>query len=369
VAILAGVVVYVLGLTSKGVAVVGNVPSGFPPPLLPRVETSELWPLIGGAAGIALVSFCSMMTTARGFAAKNGYRIDVNQDMFALGLSDIASAFNRGFVVSGADSRTAVADSSGGKTQVTSLVAAAAMAAVLLFFTQPLAYVPRAALAAILISSAIGLFDVASVRNYYQLSKPEFRHSIIATLGVMTLGVLPGVLIAVALAILKLIRQASRPRDAVLGVVSLDGNSYCAPAEEGGLNVPGVVIYRFESSLVFFNVDYFSDRLRLAITTARTLPSHVLLDAGSMPVVDVSGAYTLKSLQSELAEQGIVLAIARASGVLRTMLDRVGVSDRIGSNNFFPSVHSGAQILRGDFDCSSDNQRISTLSSEAVSEF
>src|SRR5207247_3844013 len=119
-------------LAAKGVAVMGEVPAGFPAPVIPRVSTSEVWPLVFGAGGIALVSFCSMMTTARCFAAKNGYRIDVNQDMFALGVCDLASAFNRGFVVSGTDSRTAVADSAGGKTQVASLTAAAVMAIVLL---------------------------------------------------------------------------------------------------------------------------------------------------------------------------------------------------------------------------------------------
>ena len=132
------VVVYALGLEQRGVAVVGAVPAGFPGPHIPSINTSELWPVIVGACGIVLVSFCSMMTTARGFASKNGYAIDVNQDMIALGISDLASSLSRGFVVSGADSRTAVADATGGKTQVTTLVAAATMAAVLLFLTRPL---------------------------------------------------------------------------------------------------------------------------------------------------------------------------------------------------------------------------------------
>ncbi|HEX3101860.1 MAG TPA: SulP family inorganic anion transporter, partial [Pyrinomonadaceae bacterium] len=170
-AVIGIVAVYTLSLQQQGVTVVGEVPAGFPSPVFPTVNLSEIMPLAFGAAGIMLVSFCSMMTTARGFAAKNGYGINVNQDMIALGISDIASAFNRGFVVSGADSRTAVADSSGGKTQVTSIVAAIVMAAVLLFLTRPLAYVPRAALAAILISSAFGLFDFASFRRYFNVSR------------------------------------------------------------------------------------------------------------------------------------------------------------------------------------------------------
>ena len=151
--------------------------------------------LVPWSMRITLVSFCSMMTTARGFAAKNGYAINVNQDMFALGVSDLASGLTRGFVVSGADSRTAVANSAGGKTQVASVVAAAAMAAALMFLTRPLAYLPTAALAAILVSSALGLFDVASLRRYYRVSPAEFRHSVVAMLGVMTVGVLPGVLL------------------------------------------------------------------------------------------------------------------------------------------------------------------------------
>lgn len=338
-------VVYVLNLTAKNVVVVGAVPAGFQAPIVPSVNTAELGPLLFGAAGISLVSFCSMMTTARGFAAKNNYRIDVNRDMFALGVCDLASAFNRGFVVSGADSRTAVADSAGGKTQVTSLVASAVMAAVLLFLTEPLAYVPAAALAAILISSALGLFDLGSLRDYYRLSKPEFRQSIVAMIGVMTLGVLQGVLIAVALALFKLLRQASHPRDAVLGVVQGSGGAYCTTEEEGGTFVPGLIIYRFESSLVFFNADYFSDRVRTLINKSPVTTRYFLLDAEAVPFVDVSGVYTLDSLRSELAEQEIVLGIARARGLFRIMLERAGVAEKIGGENFFHTVHDGANAF------------------------
>jgi high affinity sulfate transporter 1 len=339
-------VVYLLALTSKGVAVVGAVPAGFPAPLIPNFNASELGPLALGAGGIALVSFCSMMTTARGFAAKNGYRIDVNRDMFALGVSDLASALNRGFVVSGADSRTAVADSAGGKTQVTSLLAAVVMAGVLLFLTKPLAYVPSAALAAILISSAVGLFDVASLRHYYRISKPEFRQSLAAMIGVMTVGVLPGVLIAVGLALFKLLRQASRPRDEVLGVVHGDGEDDFRSTEDGGQAIPGLVIYRFEASLVFFNADYFSDRVRTVISQANPRPKYLILDAESVPFLDVSGAYALRSLGDELSKQGILLGIARASGAVRVMLDRAGVTEAIGKNNLHHTIHAGLRSFQ-----------------------
>ena len=344
----------VVFLLSLNVSVVGAVPAGFPAPMIPDVSKSDVGPLLFGAAGIALVSFCSMMTTARGFAAKNGYRINVNQDLFALGVSDLASAFNRGFVVSGADSRTAVADSAGGKTQMASVFAALVMAAVLLFLTQPLAYVPTAALAAILISSALGLFDWASLRRYYRLSQPEFRQSVVAMIGVMTLGVLQGVLIAVGLAMLKLLRQASRPHDAVLGLVEGDGDTYTVAEESGGQTIPGLIIYRFEASLVFFNADYFSDRVRTLISNAGSKPRTFLFDAESVPLLDISGAYALEALHAELAEQGIVFGIARPRGLFWLMLERAGVAEKIGKQNLFHTVHAGAESFRrnGNVDAS-----------------
>ena len=339
------IMVYALGLEQQGVAVVDAVPAGFPVPRIPPVGTSELWPLIVGACGIVLVSFCSMMTTARGFAAKNGYAIDVNQDMIALGVSDLASGFSRGFVVSGADSRTAVADSAGGKTQLTALVAAATMAVVLLFLTRPIAYLPTAALAAILVSSALGLFDVASLQRYYRISRSEFWLSVIAMLGVMTVGVLPGVLIAVGLALLKLLRLASRPHDVVLGLVQEKDDVYSAVEEEGGRTIPGLIIYRFDSSLLFFNADHFKDRVRAIIRNANTKPKWFLFDVESVPVLDITGADALEELRAELAGLGVVLAIARAKGLFRVMLDRSGVTEKIGRQHIFPTVHAGAQAF------------------------
>ena len=336
--------VWALGLDRQGMAVVGPVPAGFPTPRIPALVEGDLWPLVLGACGIVLVSFCSMMTTARGFAAKNGYAIDTSQDMIALGVCDLASGLTRGFVVSGADSRTAVADAAGGKTQVTALVAAAAMAAILLFFTAPLAYLPTAALAAILISSALGLFDVASLRGYYRVSRPEFRHSLVAMLGVMTVGVLPGVLIAVALALLRLLRLVSRPNDAVLGRVEGKEHAY-GTGGEGGKAIPGLLIYRFDASLVFFNADYFRSRVLALSSGADTPPRWLLLDAESMPFLDVTGAEALETLRGELAARGAVLAIARAKGLFRLMLEQTGLAERIGAAHLFPAVHAGVQAF------------------------
>ena len=337
--------VYFLGLHSEGVKVLGFVPAGFPAPHIPVIHKDHVLPLLAGAGGLMLVSFCSMMTTARGFAAKNGYTLDVNREMTALGVCDIASGLSSGFVVSGADSRTAVADSSGGKSQMMGIVAAIVMALILLFFTAPLAYVPTTVLAAILITSAMGLFDFASLRRFYPLSKPEFRQCVIAMLGVMTIGVLPGVVVAVALAILNLIRHASKPNDEVLGLIRGSEGIYAGAAADGAQMVPGLVIYRFNSGIVFFNADRFKEQVRNAIASTEPTPSWVLFDAGASPVLDVTGADAIGDLHRELSQQGIVFAVARASGIFRVMMDRSGVSDEIGHELMFSTVHGGAQAF------------------------
>jgi high affinity sulfate transporter 1 len=339
-AVLGIAAVYFLSLSQQGVSVVGAVPAGFPAPHLPAVQPSDVTPLLFGAAGIVLVSFCSMMTTARGFAAKNGYQIDSNQDMIALGVSDLASALNRGFVVSGADSRTAVADGSGGKTQVTTLVAAVVMALVLLFLTGPLAYVPTVALAAILISSAMGLFDFESMLRYRRTDRAEFRFAVVAMLGVMTIGVLPGVIIAVALTLLRLLRMASNPHEAILGPVEGHEGIFESIHTERGKPIPGIVIFRFDSALLFFNADHFKDRVRNAIDSSETRAEWLVLNAEAVPILDITGADALDELRSELASHNTVMVITRPKGFFRMMLERSGVAGRVGEENVFPSTYS-----------------------------
>jgi MFS superfamily sulfate permease-like transporter len=329
-----------------GVATVGAIPAGFPAPRLPAVAPNELALLVEGAGTLVLVSFCSMMTTARGFAAKNGYAIDGNRDFVALGVADLASGLTGGFAVSGADSRTAVVDAAGGKTQVTSLVAAAVMAAALVFFTGPLAALPSAALAAILVSSAIGLFDVGSLRTYWRVSPAEFRHSVVAMLGVMTVGILAGILVAVAMALLRLLVLASRPHDVVMGVVEGKDGSFEVTDEPGAEPVPGLIIYRFDAALLFFNAERFQTRVRELVAAAEPKPRWVLYNAESATLLDLTGAQALEAVRAELAAQGITLAVARAKGLFAAMLERTGETARIGEAHLFPGLRAGVEAFR-----------------------
>src|SRR5262249_17225405 len=183
-------VVYGLGLEASGVAVVGALPSGLPSLSWPQFDPGFLKPLLGGALGVALVSFSSGMVTARSFAARSRYDIDVDQEFIALGACQIASGLSQGFAVTGADSRTAVNDAMGGKTQVVGLTAAATMAVVLFFLTEPLRYLPVAALGAVLIVAAIGLFDVAALHKMWRVSRAEGGVGLFSLLGVMWVGLL-----------------------------------------------------------------------------------------------------------------------------------------------------------------------------------
>jgi high affinity sulfate transporter 1 len=335
-------------LGSRGVALVGAIPAGLPRLMIPAVGVGDLEDLALAAVGIALISFNSAMVTAESFAVKNRYELDSNQEFIALGVADVGAGILQGFPISGADSRTAVNDSVGGKTQVTGLVAAGVLVLVLLFFTGPLSLLPIAVLAAVLINSALSLFDVQSLLRLRRIRRPEFRLSLATTLGVITLGVLPGVLIAVGLAIIQLLKTASRPADAVLGrIPGLDGY-HNVEGQVSVETIPGLIIYRFDASLLFFNSGYFKGRVRMVLEEAKTKPQWFLLDAESMPLVDTTGAATLEELRSEMAEKGVVVAVARMRKAPLLVLERAGLRAQIGPERFFPTLPSAVAAFLED---------------------
>ena len=305
------VAVVTLGLDQDGVAVLGSVPAGLPALHIAAFEPAAFKALFGDAAGIALVSFTSGVLTAKSFARRNRYEIDANQELIAFGACNIASGLAQGFPVTGADSRTAVNNAMGGKTQLVGIVAAASMLVILFFLTEPLAYVPTAALAAVIMVSAVGLFDYKELFNLYEMSRRELLLSVSTTLGVLILGVLPGVLLAVALSLFWLLTVVSRPHDGVLGrVKGMKGFHNLNDFPEAS-TIPGLLLYRFDANLVFFNADYFRDRVRAAIAAAKTPVEWVVIDASSINVVDITALQKFDELREELSSQGIVLASAR----------------------------------------------------------
>lgn len=322
--VLAGIAVAALGLEARGVAVLGEIPKGLPQLRIPSIPLEHLTTLVGNAAGLALVLFTSSMLTSRSFAEKNRYAIDVDRDLAAFGAANIASALSQGFAVAGADSRTAMADSAGGRTQVTGLVAAATIAAVLLFFTDPLSYVPIAALGAVLVSAALHLFNFHTVQQIWGIDRREAILSVLTMLGVVAVGAINAILVAVILALLRFVKLTARPRGALLGRVpgipGLHSLDYHPAAETW----PGLVIYRFDGPITFFNSNYFREQAMAAAATAGDDLRWFVLDAGPVSGIDVTGMFAVQRLREELASRGVRLCFAGRQEQLIEWAERGG---------------------------------------------
>ncbi len=346
VAVVLGIAVSkVMHLGERGVALLGEIPAGLPPIAIPSIGMDDLQPLLLGAVGLALISFNSAMVTARGFAAKNRYDLDSNQEFIALGVADIGAGLLQGFAVSGGDSRTAVNDSVGGKSQVTGLVAAVLLVLTLLFLTSPLASLPIAVLAAVLINAAFGLFDLESLVRLRRISRQEFRLSMVTLLGVITVGVLPGVIVAVGLALVQLVARASRPHDAVLGRIRGTSGFFSLSGHPDAETFPGLVLYRFDAALLFFNTDHFRRRVKSVAGQASPKPRWLIIDAGTMPAIDTTGVAGLNEVAAELAAQGIRLGVAEAKETARVILEKAGLLEPAGPVRFYPTLEAAVEAL------------------------
>jgi high affinity sulfate transporter 1 len=314
-----------LGLENVGVMTVGAVPAGLPPLRLPRVAPGDLSPLLANAAAVALVSFSSGMLTARSFAERNGYEIDVDREFAALGAANVVSALSQGFAVSGADSRTAMNDSVGGRTQVAGIVAAGAIALVLLFLTIPLQYVPMAALGAVLVGAALSLIDIGALRELYRLEKAEFALAIATMLAIVVLSVMEAIFFAVVLALLRFIRLTARPHDEILGKVDGEPGLHGVKRHEHARTIPGLVLYRFNGPLLFFNANYFKQRVLAMATAAGPGLRWFVVDALPITMMDVTGYYALRKVDREFAARNIVFGIAGRMGELAESRIKKGI--------------------------------------------
>jgi high affinity sulfate transporter 1 len=308
--IVAALAVKLLGLDALGVKTVGSVPAGLPPLRIPHFSLDLVPELFAAAAGLALVCFSSMMITSRSFASKNRYDVDADREFAALGTANIAAALSQGFAVSGADSRTAMSDASGGRTQATGLVAAATVAAVLLFFTAPLQYVPVAALGAVLVQAALSLVGVAELREIYRIDRREFGLSLVATLGVVAVGAIDAILVAVALALVRFVRTVSRPPVEVLGETTELAGFHSVARHADAKTTPGLLLFRFNGPLVFFNAPYWKRELLAAADAGGPELRWIVIDLLPVPFFDATGVYTAREVFDTLRARGIVVATA-----------------------------------------------------------
>ncbi len=332
-----------LGFTDAGIKVVGDVPSGFPSLGLSMISFKNLEGLIPQSLQILLVTYCSMMLTNKSFASKRGYRINSNQEFVALGVSNIASGLSQGFVVSGADSRTAVNDSFGGKTQLVSLVAAAVIALVVMFLTKYIEVLPVTVLASIVISATLGLFNLRYLTHLKKASKAEYAICIFTSLCVLSVGVIPALFIAVLLSMIRLVSLSFKPATEVLGLSRSTNTFHNVETNESAVTFPGLLIFRFNSSLLFYNSEYFEDSLLDRVTAYGEGLKTVLIDGSTFLLIDVTGGDVFKSAIESIRAKGFTVMIAASKSSTRKSIEVAGITELIGEENLVYTLQDGVK--------------------------
>jgi high affinity sulfate transporter 1 len=320
----------VLNLDAQGVALLGEVPQGLPWPTVPAVGRRALGDLLPLAMSCFILAAVETAAIGRMFAQKHGYRFDANQEILALGASNVIVGLTRGFPVSGGMSQSLVNEGAGARTPLSGLVAALFTVMVVLFATGLLRNLPQPVLAAIVLAAVLSLVDVKALRHIWHFSRPEFLVAIAALLGVLGSGPENGVLIGAAISIVLLLRQASRPR--VTELAPIAGTNVFADRTRHPEydRVPEVLVVRCESALLYFNVEYVRDRVLELLAARVDAVRLVVFFMGTVPRVDLAGAGLLADLHRTLHARGIAFRLAEAHGEVRDALRRGGVEQEIG---------------------------------------
>ncbi|WP_030442347.1 SulP family inorganic anion transporter [Actinoplanes subtropicus] len=333
------------GLQERGVDLVGALPQGFPPFEVPHFSLGQLSVLAGGALGITLVSLTDTISTASAFAARTGQEVRGNQEMVGIGAANIAASFFQGFPVSTSGSRTAVAEQSGARTQVTGVVGAVAISLMLLFAPGLLRDLPQPTLAAVVIAAAVSLADLPGLVRLWKRRRMEFGLGIAAFLGVAILGVLPGIAVAVGLSVLNVFRRVWWPYQAVLGRADGVSGYHDVSVHPAARRLPGLLIFRFDAPLIFANVRTFRDRIR-GFMAADPALKWIIVAAEPITDVDTTAADTLEELDEELNARGISLVFAEMKSPVQQKIDRYQLTRTIDPAHFFPTVEEAVAAYR-----------------------
>src|SRR6516225_2847159 len=335
----------VFSLAAHGVSLVGVLPKGFPPLTIPSVHVADLAPLFGGALGIALVSLADTISTASVFAARTGQEIDGNGEMIGIGAANLAAGLFQGFPVSTSSSRTAVAERSGSKTQLTGITGAAVVIVMIVLIPGLFRNLPQPALAAVVITASLSLADIPGTARLWRQRKVECLLSIAAFLGVVLLGVLPGIAIAVGLSILNVFRRAWWPYDTELGRVDGLPGFHDVHSYPDAQHLPGLVIYRFDGPLFFANATTFRDEVR-RMARADPPPQWILIAAEPITDVDTTASDMLEDLDEALNAQGTSLVFAELKDPVRGKIERYGLTRTIDPRHFLPTIESAVAAFR-----------------------
>jgi high affinity sulfate transporter 1 len=327
--VMAAVLVGVFDLATRaGIAVIGPLPHGLPQPAVPLIGFDDLVPVLTGGLAVALVSFADTSVLSRTFAARLHAPVDPNQEMVGLGVANLAAGFFQGFPISSSSSRTPVAEAAGARTQLTAVVGAIAIALLLLLAPGLLQYLPQTALAAVVIAAAIGLIEVSDLRRIYRIQRWEFWLSVVCFAGVAVFGAIPGIGLAIVIAVIEFLWDGWRPHSAVLGQVDHIRGYHDITRYPQAHLIPGLVMLRWDAPLFFANAELFHDRA-LDVVRAAPTPTHWLVVAAE-PVtsVDVTAADALCELDDTLRAAGVRLCFAEMKDPVKDKLKRFGIFAR-----------------------------------------
>jgi sulfate permease, SulP family len=338
-----------LGLAARGVHVVGEIPAGFVPPKIPDVTLSDLWLLFPGALGIALVNFAEAYGPARGFAGKHKYEIDANQELIGLGAANMGAGLFQGFSIGSSLSKSAANDRAGAKTPLSLLVCAGLTVIVALFLTPLFAPLPEAVLGAVVIVAVIGMMKFKQMRHLWDVRRVDFWLAVVALFGVLTFEALEGLLIAVVISLAVLVWRASQPRFSLLGrtPTSLEFSDVAQYPENKP--IPGLLVIRPNQGLFFANADALRAAIVEAIRASDPSARAVLLDLEMTNEVDMPGAEMLAELKEKLTGEQVDLLLSRLRYPVRDLLDRSGVTQQIGAENFYPRTIDGVLAYLGKY--------------------
>jgi MFS superfamily sulfate permease-like transporter len=333
------VIVGGLDLGSRAeVTVLGTLPQGLPGFAFPWITATDLGPVLVGGVAVALVAFADTSVLSRVYAAKTRSHVDPNQEMVGLGIANLSAGFFQGFPISSSSSRTPVAEAAGARTQLTGVVGALAVAVLLLAAPNLLHDLPIAALAAVVIASAIGLIEITDLRRIFRVQQWEFWLSLACTAGVAMLGAIPGIGLAIVIAVIEFLWDAWRPYSAVLGRADgLKGYHDIARHPEAR-QIPGLVMFRWDAPLFFANAEWFNNRVLDAVATSPTPVRWLVVAAEPVTSVDITSADMLAELDDTLQKAGIELCFAEMKGPVKDKLKRFGLFTRLGEAYFFPTV-------------------------------
>jgi MFS superfamily sulfate permease-like transporter len=339
------VIVAVFGLDSKGVSVLGTIPSGLPTLAVPNVPLADYVRLFPAAMAVVAITLAEALLLVRAYDRKTGVKSDGGQVLFAYGVANVAGGLSGALVSGPSASRSAAMDDAGAGGQFPSLVAAAAIALVVIFFTDELAALPTAALAGIVASAVLKLVEVGEFREFWQMRRSEFWVAAVCAISVLALGPLQAVVIAFLLATIDLLRRAARPGTWVLRETA-DG-SHFLPEEAGSApDTSGLLVYRFGAPLYFANAGLFEEEVEKLLTQATTPVKWLVLDAQAMVDIDTSGAEVLQQVLSRSADSGVTVAISRANASMAALLAQYHLLDLIGENRLYPTNRHAIAAFR-----------------------